>query len=191
MITPEVRAAREKLVLDHFHDEVVQDWDQTLSTFPHPHYELIPMLLVHDGDRDVRDYYRDTRIAFPDQDHEIIALRHSDDAVIVEFWLLGTHLGPLGTIPPTGSKHRTRMTAFFIFDEDENLVCERVYFDRLTMVSQLLRGIDVKNPRNWLTLARTVVGFLRMSGDEPDPRITNTTPPEFPDYVYERDRSAN
>lgn len=189
MISADVRAAREKLVLDHFHDEVVQDWDQTLSTFPHPHYELIPMLLVHDGDSDVRDYYRDTRIAFPDQDHEIIALRHSDDAVIVEFWLLGTHLGPLGSIPPTGSKHRTRMTAFFIFDEYENLVCERVYFDRLTMVTQLLRGIDLKNPRHWITLGRAVVGLLRMSGDDPDPRLTETTPPEFPGYVYERHRN--
>jgi predicted ester cyclase len=146
------------------------------------------MLLVHDGDNDVRTYYHDTRVAFPDQDHEIIALRHSDDAVIVEFWLTGTHLGPLGSIPPTGSKHRTRMTAFFIFDDNENLVCERVYFDRLTMVAQLLRGIDVKNPRNWTTLARTVVGFLRMSSDIPDPRITETTPPEFPNYTYERHR---
>lgn len=188
MPTPDVRAAREKLVLDHFHDEVRQDWDLTLSTFPHPHYELVPMLQVHDGDHDVRAYYHDTRIAFPDQDHEIIALRHSDDAVIVEFWLRGTHLGPLGGIPPTGSKHRTRMTAFFIFDETEKLVCERVYFDRLTMVTQLLRGIDLKRPRNWITLARTVVGVLRMSGDAPDPRITDTTPPDFPDYIYEQRR---
>ena len=187
-MTDEVRAAREKLVLDHFHDEVAKDWDQTLSTFPHPHYELIPMLLVHDGDRDVRAYYRDTRVAFPDQDHEIIALRHSDDAVIVEFWLLGTHLGPLGTVPPTGSRHRTRMTAFFIFDADENLICERVYFDRLTMVAQLIRGIDRRKPRNWLLLARTIRGLLQMSGEEPDPRLTETTPPTFPNYIYERNR---
>src|SRR5690349_9774276 len=134
--------AREKLVLDHFHDEVRQDWDATLSTFPHPHYELIPLLRVHDGDADVRDYYRDTRVAFPDQDHEIIDLRHSHDAVIVEFWLLGTHKGPLGKIPATGSKHRTRMTAFFVFDAEENLVAERVYFDQLTIVKQLIGGLD-------------------------------------------------
>src|SRR5262245_8342429 len=80
MLTSEIRAAREKLVLDHFHDEVRQDWDDVLSTFPHPHYELIPTMTVHDGVREVRGYYRDTRVAFPDQGHEIIALRHSDDA---------------------------------------------------------------------------------------------------------------
>ncbi|GAC1381109.1 MAG: hypothetical protein NVSMB48_08420 [Marmoricola sp.] len=184
MTTAEIRAARETLVLDHFHSEVAQDWDQTLSTFPHPHYELIPMLLVHDGDRDVRGYYRDTRIAFPDQDHEIISLRHSDDAVIAEFWLLGTHLGPLGKVPATGSRHRTRMTAFFIFDENENLICERVYFDRLTMITQLIRGIDRTKPRNWLLLARVIRGLLQMTGDEPDPRITETIPPDFPNYVF-------
>lgn len=68
-----VLRAREKLVLDHFRDEVLQDWDATLSTFPHPHYELIAQMLVHDGDSAVRGYYHDTRVAFPDQDHELIA----------------------------------------------------------------------------------------------------------------------
>ena len=66
----EVLAARQKLVLDHFHDEVRQAWDDVLSTFPHPRYELIPQMLVHDGDVAVREYYAYTRTAFPDQDHE-------------------------------------------------------------------------------------------------------------------------
>lgn len=34
-----------------------------------------PQMLVHDGDAAVRGYYAETRTAFPDQDHEIIALR--------------------------------------------------------------------------------------------------------------------
>ena len=176
-----VLRAREKVVLDHFHDEVAQDWDATLATFPHPHYELIAKMLVHDGDREVRDYYRDTRVAFPDQDHEIIALRHSHDAVIVEFWLLGTHLGPLGPIPATGSKHRTRMTAYFVFDAEENLVAERIYFDQLTILKQLLGGLDKKNPGDLLTLGRAVVGALSMAGAEPDPRLLITTAPDLTD----------
>ncbi|NYG57081.1 putative ester cyclase [Nocardioides daedukensis] len=175
----EVLRAREKLVLDHFHDEVAHDWDATLSTFPHPHYELIPLMKVHDGDSAVRDYYRDTRVAFPDQDHEIIAFRHSVDAVIVEFWLLGTHLGPLGKIPPTGSKHRTRMNAYFVFDEEENLVAERIYFDQLTILKQLIAVLDKKNPRDLLTLGRAVLGLLAMAGEEPDARLMETTEPEF------------
>jgi predicted ester cyclase len=177
----DVLRAREKLVLDHFHDEVVQDWDATLSTFPHPHYELIPLMRVHDGDDEVRDYYRDTRVAFPDQDHEIIAFRHSHDAVIVEFWLLGTHLGKLGGIPPTGSRHRTRMNAYFVFDDAENLVCERIYFDQLTILKQLVGGLDKRAPRDLVTLGRAVLGALGMAGSEPDPRLLDTAPPDLSD----------
>jgi len=177
----EVLRAREKLVLDHFHDEVRQDWDATLSTFPHPHYELIAQMTVHDGDAEVRGYYHDTRVAFPDQDHEIIALRHAHDAVIVEFWLMGTHRGPLGKIPPTGSRHRTRMTAYFIFDADENLVTERIYFDQLTILKQLLGGLDKTNPADLLTLGRAVAGALAASGGQPDPRLTNTVAPDLDD----------
>lgn len=175
----DVLRAREKLVLDHFHDEVRQDWDATLSTFPHPHYELIAPMTVHDGDGEVRAYYQDTRLAFPDQDHEIIAFRHSADAVIVEFWLLGTHLGPLDKIPSTGAKHRTRMTAYFIFDEHENLVTERVYFDQLTVLKQLIGGLDKRDPRDLIKLGRTVLGLLAMAGDDPDPRLLDTAPPAF------------
>lgn len=174
----EVMQAREKLVLDHFHDEVRQDWDDVLATFPHPHYEIVPTLTVHDGDAEVRGYYRDTRVAFPDQNHEIIALRHSADAVIVEFWLLGTHLGPLGAIPPTGGRHRTRMTAYFIFDEDENLVTERIYFDTLTMFGQLLAGLNLRDPRNWPRVIRGLRGLRAMSS-VPDPRLVNTAPVEL------------
>ena len=169
----EVLRAREKLVLDHFRGEVAKRWDDVLSTFPHPHYELIATMTVHDGGADVRDYYRDTRVAFPDQHHEIIALRHSADAVIVEFWLMGTHRGPLGGIPPMGQHFRVRMNAFFIFDANETLVCERIYFDSLTMLKQLLRGLDLKDPRNWPKLVRTLRGLAAMTRT-PDPRLFET-----------------
>lgn len=168
--------ARQKLVLDHFHDEVVQQWDDVLSTFPHPRYELIPTMTVHDGDVAVRRYYHETRVAFPDQHHEIIALRHSADAVIVEFWLLGTHRGRLAGIPPTGRQFRVRMTAYFIFDARQNLVCERIYFDTATLLKQLLGGINFKNPRNWPTLARALRGLSTLS-TKPDPSLLNTTAP--------------
>jgi len=173
----DVLRAREKLVLDHFRDEVDQDWDGALSTFPHPHYELIAPMVVHDGAGEVRDYYQDTRIAFPDQHHELIALRHSPDAVIVEFWLIGTHLGPYGKIPPTGGKHRTRMMAYFIFDADEQLAVERVYFDQLTVLKQVLGGLDKRKPGHLLKLGRAVKGLLSAAGTEPDPRLLDTTPP--------------
>lgn len=171
-----VLEARQKLVLDHFHDEVVQDWDATLSTFPHPRYELVATMTVHDGDAEVRNYYNETRVAFPDQRHEIIELRHSHDAVIVEFWLMGTHLGPLGRIPPTGGRFRVRMTAYFQFDEHEHLIAERIYFDTLTMLKQLLGALNLKNPASIPKVVKALRGLLAMSR-EPDPRLIDTTEP--------------
>jgi steroid delta-isomerase-like uncharacterized protein len=166
----EVLRAREALVLDHFHGEVAHRWDDVLATFPHPHYEIIATLTVHDGQDEVRRYYKDTRVAFPDQHHEIIELRHSADAVIVEFWLMGTHRGPLGAMPATGQRFRVRVTAFFIFDAGETLVCERIYFDTLTMLKQLLGGLNLRDPRHWVTMVRALRGLLAMTR-VPDPRL--------------------
>jgi steroid delta-isomerase-like uncharacterized protein len=135
----ELRAEREAIVRRHMESENVHDFDTTMGTFAHPRYEIIPTGAVHDGEAAVRAYFRESRAAFPDQRNELIALRHADDAVIVEFWLLGTHRGPLMGIAPTGREFRCRMTAFFVF-EGTGLVCERVYFDAATILRQLTAG---------------------------------------------------
>lgn len=98
----------------------------------------------------------------------LIALRHSDDAVIVEFHLLGTHRGPLGPAPPTGGKFKVRVCAFFVFDENEALVCERIYFDQLTLLRQLLGGVDMKSPKGVLQLLKVLRGFAKMSREPKD-----------------------
>lgn len=138
---PALRAHREKLVRHHMADENTLSFDKVLATFPHPHYEIIPTGAVLDGHDAVSAYYTASRAAFPDQRNEIISLHHADDAVVVEFWLRGTHRGPFNGVPPTGRAFECRMTAFFLFEGDR-LVCERVYFDALIMLKQLLLGSD-------------------------------------------------
>ena len=132
----EVRAAREALVLEHMESENQHDFDATLSTFSHPRYELIATGEVYDGEAAVRGYYASTRTAFPDQRNEVIAFHHTDDGVIVEFDLLGTHTGELAGFAPTGREFRCRMVALFLFD-GEAINCERVYFDSGTILRQL------------------------------------------------------
>jgi steroid delta-isomerase-like uncharacterized protein len=132
----EVRAAREALVREHMDSENRHDFDATLETFSHPHYELIATGEVYDGEAAVRGYYANTRAAFPDQRNEVIAVHHTDDGVIVEFDLLGTHSGPLAGMAPTGREFRCRMIALFLFDGDL-INCERVYFDSGTLLRQL------------------------------------------------------
>jgi steroid delta-isomerase-like uncharacterized protein len=132
----DIRAHREALVRRHMEAENVHDFDAVIATFAHPRYELIATDQVHDGEAAVRAYFRESRGAFPDQRNEPIALHHADDAVIAEFWLLGTHRGPLMGIAPSGKAFRCRMTAFFLFD-GPHLVCERVYFDAGTILRQV------------------------------------------------------
>lgn len=134
--TRALREHRERIVREHMESENVHEFDRTLATFKHPRYELIATGQVHDGAAEVSEYFRASRTAFPDQRNELIALHHADDAVISEFWLLGTHKGPLNGIEPTGKEFRCRMTAFFLF-EGRDLVCERVYFDSATILRQL------------------------------------------------------
>ena len=146
MIDATTRLRREAVVRRHMESENTHELEVTLETFSHPRYELVATDRVHDGEAQVREYFRETRTAFPDQRNELISLRHADDAVIVEFWLLGTHTGPLMGIPPTGKAFKARMTAFFIFD-GHGIACERVYFDSQTILRQLLEGAG---PLTWI-----------------------------------------
>lgn len=145
-LSPEQLARREALVREHMESENDHDFDTTLRTFGHPRYELIATGETYDGEEQVSAYYAETRAAFPDQRNELIALHHTNDSTIAEFWLLGTHLGPLRGLPPTGRSFRCQMTALFLF-EDERLVCERVYFDQSTILRQL--GL-ARDPRSLL-----------------------------------------
>jgi steroid delta-isomerase-like uncharacterized protein len=146
-----LRERRKAVVREHMESENRHEFDATIETFTHPRYELIATGDTYDGEADVRRYYQETRHAFPDQRNELIALHYSDDAVIVEFDLLGTHLGPLRSLPPTGRAFRCRMTAIFEFDDDR-ICCERVYFDQSTILRQLGLAHDPLSPAGRLSL---------------------------------------
>jgi ketosteroid isomerase-like protein len=126
-----LRQKREEVVREHMQSENELRFDDTIATFSHPRYEMIPTGDVYDGEEEVRGYYRDSRAIVPDQRNEVIAMHHTDDAVVVEFWLRGTPNG-------TATNFECRMTAFFDFDGDR-ITNERVYWDRETISRQLGR----------------------------------------------------
>ena len=134
--TGTLRESREAVVREHMESENRHELEVTLATFSHPRYEIIPTGEIYDGETAVRGYFAASRAAFPDQRNELRSLHHADDAVIVEFDLLGTHLGSLRGVPPTGKAFRGSMTAFFVFEGDR-IVCERVHFDSATIRRQL------------------------------------------------------
>jgi len=144
MITDDLRQRRVALIREHMDTEVTKEFDATLDTFKtngegHPHYEIMATGQVYDGDDEVMGYYLSTRTAFPDQRHEHARFHVSDDAVIVEFDLLGTNLGEFYGMPPTGKAFRVPMIAVFFF-EGERIINERIYFDTASLVTQIGRG---------------------------------------------------
>jgi steroid delta-isomerase-like uncharacterized protein len=131
-------AQRLQVVRDHMESENRLAFDETLATFSRPHYELVATGTVYDGEGDVMGYYTASRTAFPDQRNEIHSIRAAEDAVIVEFDLLGTHSGPFLGFEPTGREFRCRMAAFFEFEAGtDRIEVERVYFDASTILAQL------------------------------------------------------
>ena len=135
---------RLKTVRDHMELECECDWDGVIATFEHPRYEMYGSGTVFDGEEEVRGYFHASRTPFPDQGNEIIALAHTDNTVLVEFWLTGTHKGPLKmggrTIEPTGKSFRVRMAATFEFPPgSDKIICERPYFDPV----QIAKALDL------------------------------------------------
>ncbi|HAE26638.1 MULTISPECIES: ester cyclase [Hyphomonas] len=135
---------RLQTVRDHMALECDCDWDAVIATFEHPRYEMYGSGTVFDGEEEVRGYFHASRTPFPDQGNEIIALAHVDNTVLVEFWLTGTHKGPLNmggrTIEPTGKSFRVRMAATFEFPPGgDKIICERPYYDP----TQIAKALDL------------------------------------------------
>ena len=135
---------RIETVKRHMALEITHEWDEVIATFDHPRYEMYGSGAVFDGEQAVRAYFAASRTPFPDQGNEIIAIAHAGETVLVEFWLTGTHLGPLKvgreTIEATGRAFKVRMAATFEFKPgSDRIVCERPYFDQ----GMVLRAIGL------------------------------------------------
>jgi predicted ester cyclase len=137
--TLSLQERRMELVKEHMSSENEHRFDDTLGTFAHARYEIIPTGEVYDGPEEVSEYYRASRATFPDQRNENSIFHQTEDAVIVEFDLLGTMEGELRGIAPTGRGFRCRVCAIFLFEPGgERIVCERVYLDQTTIAQQIL-----------------------------------------------------
>lgn len=94
---------------------------------------------VADGPDAVADAYRELSTAFPDMrftDIEAGSLCHHGDRVILESRVQGTRRGHYRGLPPTGRWVDLPVVAIFEFDGPD-LVCERAYFDRISLLMQL------------------------------------------------------
>jgi limonene-1,2-epoxide hydrolase len=130
----DLEARRIRTVRDHMRLEIEHDWDGVIATFARPRYEFNGGASVADGEEAVRAYFAASRTPFPDQGNEVIAIGAGGDCVFVEFWLTGTHLGPLrtpaGVVQPTGRSFRVKMMATFEFAPgSDKIISERPYIN--------------------------------------------------------------
>jgi hypothetical protein len=144
-MSSDLAARRIETVKRHMALEITHEWDEVIATFEHPRYEMYGSGVVFDGEEAVREYFAASRTPFPDQGNEIIAIAHANETVLVEFWLTGTHLGPLKVgrqvIEPTGKSFKVRMAATFEFKPgSDKIICERPYFDQGMVVRALGLG---------------------------------------------------
>jgi steroid delta-isomerase-like uncharacterized protein len=137
-VNADLRRAREAVVEAHSAAERAHDLDALIATFHQPRYEIVPTGEVFDGDEAVRHYHAENFAGVPDFTVEPIAAYHGEDAIAEEAWVSGTHLGTYHGLPPTGRFVRVRVCGIYVFEEDR-LICERVYYDLLTV----LRGLGV------------------------------------------------
>ncbi len=135
-ISDKLRESREALLRQHLDAHNDGDVEGVLATFSRPRIELIASGRVLEGAAAVRTYLEDRRRSFPDQKFEVICHHHSDNAVVSEHWMTGTHLGDLHGVEPTGRRFRARMAAIFEFD-GADLVNQRLYYDAGTVARQL------------------------------------------------------
>jgi steroid delta-isomerase-like uncharacterized protein len=131
-----LRERREKIVNQHIDAENNADLDGLIASFFKPHYEVIPMSAVVDGEKEVRELFGGIINSFPDFHFDLMTLYHADNAVIVEGTMTGTHEREFAGMPPKGKKMAVRVAAIFDFDDDK-LVNETVYFDFATLQQQI------------------------------------------------------
>ncbi|MFT6123763.1 MAG: steroid delta-isomerase-like uncharacterized protein [Oleiphilaceae bacterium] len=139
----ELDQARRKIILAHIEAEGQKDAQGTVDTFSdHPRYEIIPTGEIVQGGDKVFDFWQEIMAAFPDFTFDIHEMHFAERSVIVESTFRGTHLGTWQSIPPTGKTVAYRMCNVFVFDGTA-LLCERLNFDLLTVLTQLGLVSDV------------------------------------------------
>ncbi len=137
-IPKDKRSARIALVEEHIRLENAHDLEGVISTFGDTaQYDDEPWGEHHKGKDGVRSFYSGLMKALPDLQ---IIVQHryvTDDAIIVEVIIRGTHLGAWRSLPATGRRVEIPLCGVYTFDENDRLAGERIYYDRGTVLRQL------------------------------------------------------
>jgi steroid delta-isomerase-like uncharacterized protein len=132
------KSARLALVQQHVRLENEHHLDGVLSTFgENAQYEDEAWGDRYAGRDGVRSYYEQLIAALPDLEIQVQQQHVTDDNVLLEVLISGTHLGPWRGLPATGRRVNVPLCAVYTFDDGDRLAGERIYYDRATVLRQL------------------------------------------------------
>lgn len=137
-LSPEEIDRRNKLVDEHVKAEVDQDLDAIMRTWgKNPWFDDVAWEEQSYGRDEIRVHYEELLTSFPDLGIEVLARHITDDAMILEVLVTGTHLGPWRDLPPLGRRMESRICALYTFDDEGLLELERTYYDKALLLQQL------------------------------------------------------
>jgi len=141
-------SARIALVEQHIRLENEHDLEAVLRTFgPAARYDDEPWAEHYQGPDGVRRFYEQLMGALPDLQIDVQRRHVTDDAILVEVMIRGTHRGNWRGLPPTGRRIEFPLCGIYTFDLNDQLAGEKIYYDRATVLRQL--GV-FHEPQSWL-----------------------------------------
>ena len=137
-IPKDKRSARIAIVEEHIRLENAHDLTGVISTFGDTaQYDDEAWGEHHKGKDGVRSFYTSLMKALPDLEILIHKRYVTDDAIVLEVLIRGTHLGAWRGLPATGRRVEIPLCGVYTFDENDRLAGERIYYDRGTVLRQL------------------------------------------------------
>ena len=107
-----------------------------------PHLAILRSTMMSLGEHyqgldGVRSFYTQLMSALPDLQIDVQRRHVTDDSIVLEVLIRGTHLGGWRGLPATGRRVEFPLCGVYTFDADDRLAGERIYYDRGTVLRQL------------------------------------------------------
>jgi steroid delta-isomerase-like uncharacterized protein len=137
-IPKDTQSSRIALVEQHVRLENEHDLEAVLKTFGDvARYDDEAWGEHHTGADGVRRFYEQLMRALPDLEIEVQRRHVTDDAVLLEVMIRGTHRGEWRGLPATGRRVEFPLCGVYTFDSEDRLAGEKIYYDRGTVLRQL------------------------------------------------------
>ena len=145
---PEALERRIRLVDEHVQAEGVDhDVEAIMRTWGKaPWYDDVAWNEQWYGRDQIESHYRELLHAFPDMGLDVKKRWVTEDAVIIEVVVTGTHKGDWRGLPALGRRMESRVGTIYTFDEDGMIELERTYYDKAEILEQLGLFKDPRTP---------------------------------------------